>query len=142
MSRTLKSWYTVINEDKYVGSNKPYCRSTWELAFCRFCDNNPYVTKWAHEPMKILYKNPFSNAKYSVYVPDFLVVYMDKKGKQHAELIEIKPAKQAIKEKARSKRDQMSLAVNAAKWEAATEYCKKNGLFFRVITENSLFNNP
>jgi hypothetical protein len=67
---------------------------------------------------------------------------MDKKGKQHAELIEIKPAKQAIKEKARSKRDQMSLAVNAAKWEAATEYCKKNGLFFRVITENSLFNNP
>lgn len=141
MSKSIKSWYKVVNEGKYVGSGTPYCRSTWELAFCRFCDNNTNVVKWAHEPLKILYENPLTN-KYTVYIPDFLVVYMDKKGKQHAELIEIKPAKEAMLSEAKSKRDQLRLAVNAAKWEAAKIYCKKHGLFFRIITEHELFNKP
>ena len=32
--------------------------------------------------------------KHTIYVPDFFIVYADKKGKQHAEVIEVKPKNQ------------------------------------------------
>ena len=94
-----------------------------------------------HEPLKILYANPFGAAKYSMYVPDFLIVYMDKNDKPHAELIEIKPKKEAHVSEAKSRRDMERLAVNAAKWQAAAEYCKKHGMRFRVLTEDDIFRN-
>lgn len=140
MGASLKATYTVQNKDKYVGVVEPRCRSTWELAFCRFCDENPSILNWAYEPLKILYKHPFKNNKYTVYVPDFLVVYADKNGASHAELIEIKPAKETHLSEAKSKRDIFRLAINTAKWQAAAEYCKKNGMFFRILTEDQIFN--
>jgi hypothetical protein len=58
-----------------------------------------------------------------------------------AELIEIKPAGQsAITENMKS-RDRAVVAINYAKWEAATKWCKRNGLTFRVVTENDMFRN-
>jgi hypothetical protein len=143
MASSIKQWYTVINTEKYVGKKQPYCRSTWELVFCRKCDTNPSIIQWAHEPLQIPYKNPLHGGdKYTVYVPDFLMVYIDKSGNKHAELIEIKPAKEAIIERAKSNRDKISLAVNAAKWEAAGRFCAKVGMRFRVITEDDIFNRP
>jgi hypothetical protein len=38
--------YTPKNPDKYIGSKIPYCRSSWETAFCMFCDNNPAIESW------------------------------------------------------------------------------------------------
>jgi hypothetical protein len=32
--------------------------------------------------------------------------------------------------------------INAAKWEAARAWCKSQGLGFRIITENEIFNKP
>ena len=32
--------------------------------------------------------------------------------------------------------------VNEAKWQAAKVYCQRQGVGFRVLTENELFNNP
>ena len=34
----------------------------------------------------------------STYVPDLLLVYKDKKGRNHAEMVEIKPASQTLGE--------------------------------------------
>ena len=59
-----------------------------------FCDDNPSVVAWASEPCKITYQNPL-NGKVTAYVPDFVIVYMDKKGNKNAELVEIKPATQS-----------------------------------------------
>ena len=73
------------------------------------------------------------------YIPDFLVVYKDKNGAQRAELIEVKPAKEALAENARSKRDKAALLVNTAKWAAAMTWCKKNGISFRLLTEDQIF---
>ena len=56
----------------------------------RMCDNHPNITKWASENVKIPYMNPMSG-KYSNYVPDFMIQYIDKDGKEHVEVIEIKP---------------------------------------------------
>jgi hypothetical protein len=36
-------------------------------------------------------------------------------------------------------RDRAVVALNHAKWAAATLWCKRNGLKFRVVTEDSLF---
>ena len=71
--------------------------------------------------------------------PDFLVLYQDKNGKRKAELVEVKPKKEAMLENAKSKRDKAFLLINTAKWAAALTFCKKNGLEFRIITEDQLF---
>jgi hypothetical protein len=56
-------------------------------------------------------------------------------------LIEIKPRKQSVIEEKMSSRDRAVVAVNHAKWHAATLWARKNGLIFRVITEDQLFHN-
>ena len=58
-----------------------------------------------------------------------------------AELIEIKPKKQSVIESKMSSRDRAVVAVNYAKWGAAQKWCARQGLTFRVITENDMFSN-
>jgi hypothetical protein len=141
MAKFAQGIYTPKNPEKYVGVGKIRYRSGWELTFCAFCDNNDSVLQWASECVRIPYRNPLTN-KQTVYVPDFLVVYVDKNGAQHAELIEIKPLKQtSLQEAGRSRSAQAAAIVNAAKWAAAQAWCKRAGVRFRVITENDIFRN-
>jgi hypothetical protein len=57
-------------------------------------------------------------------------------------MVEIKPKKQSIIEsKVASAKDRMIVAINHAKWQAASAYCKSQGYAFRVITEDDLFYN-
>jgi hypothetical protein len=131
--------YTVKNPEKYIGLNSPRYRSSWELTFMTFCDNNPSVHQWSSESIKIPYKDPLTG-KNTIYVPDFLIVYMDKNHKKHAELIEIKPANQTILEKVgKNKFNQSQYVKNLAKWAAASNWCKNNGVKFRVINEQDIF---
>ena len=139
MSRFAQGKYTPKNPDKYVGGRSPTYRSSWEFAFMRFCDTNENVSKWASEAIKIPYRNPLSG-KFTIYVPDFFIVYADKNGKQHVELIEVKPANQTILEKTgKSRANQLHFAVNQAKWTAARAYCKQKGMMFRVVNEGDIF---
>jgi len=129
-----------MNTDKYVGKGLPRYRSGWELAFMQFCDNNNHVLQWASESIVIPYRHPFTG-RMTNYIPDFLVVYADKHGRQRAELVEIKPKKQSIIESKASNRDRAVVAVNYSKWDAATKWCRRQGLTFRVINEDQLFRN-
>ena len=138
MSKYSQGEFIPKNPEKLVGNSKPQFRSSWELAMMTFLDTHPSVIQWASESIKIPYKNPLTG-KNSQYVPDFLVLYKDKNGKQHAELVEVKPKKEAMFENAKSKRDKAFLMINQAKWQAAMIFCKKNGLVFRLITEDELF---
>jgi len=127
------------NPDKYVGNRNPTYRSSWEWAFMNFCDNNPAVQQWSSEAVKIPYRNPF-DGRHTIYVPDFFILYTDRNGQQHAELIEIKPKKQtSVQNAGRSKKDQASAVLNAAKWEAASVWSKQNRVRFRIVTEEELF---
>lgn len=130
--------FTPSNPEKYTGPRVPRYRSSWELTFMRMCDRHPNIVSWASEPIRIPYMNPLTN-KLSVYVPDFLMVYEDKKGNRKQELIEVKPAKETHLSEARSQGDRMRYAVNMAKWRAAAVFCKNHGLGFKVINENELF---
>ena len=139
MSKYAQGIYDVQNPEKYVGGRPPYYRSSWELVFCRFCDENPNVIKWASENIKIPYQHPLTG-KYTNYVPDFMVQYIDKNERQHVELIEIKPSGQTTMEAAgKSQRNQAAVAVNTAKWAQAAEWCKQQGIHFRVVNEDQIF---
>jgi predicted P-loop ATPase len=79
--------------------------------------------------------------KWHFYIPDLMIVFTDKTGSRRAELVEIKPAKETYIERAKSKKDKATLAINQAKWAAALAWCHRNGLTFRVLTEDQLFKN-
>jgi hypothetical protein len=133
--------YQPINLKKYVGTKSIYYRSSWEIKLMQFFDTNPSVISWASEPVKIPYRNPFTD-KYTVYVPDFIVTYVDAKDNHITEIIEVKPAKETFFEKAKTQKAKAAFALNTYKWAAAQEFAAKNGITFRVITENQIFNNP
>jgi hypothetical protein len=126
------------NSAKYVGKKTPTYRSSWEHTVMTFFDNNPAILQWASEAIHVNYRNPFTG-KNTIYVPDFFILYMDKNGKQHAEIIEVKPLKETSLAEAKSTRDKAAAILNMAKWQAATAYCLAHGLKFRVVTEQDLF---
>ena len=139
MPKFAQGKFNVKNPDKYVGNKMPTYRSSWEFAFMRFCDEHTSVAQWASEAIKIPYRHPFTG-KHTVYVPDFFIVYVDKKGKQKVELIEVKPASQSFHERVgKSKQNQSAWVVNQAKWSAASTWCKQKGIFFRIVTEDDIF---
>ena len=140
MSHWAQGPYTVINREKYVGNGTPRYRSGWELSFMKFCDSNDHVLQWASESIAIPYRNPVTG-KMSQYIPDFLVTYRNKNNTMRAELIEIKPKKQSVIESKMSSKDRAIVAINYCKWDAASKWARKNGLTFRVITENDMFAN-
>jgi len=140
MAKFQQGIYTLLNPGKYVGKHMPRYRSGWELAVFRMCDNHPNIIKWGSETHRIPYKNPVTG-KATTYVPDLLMIYTDREGKQHAEMVEIKPAGQTLGE-AKGRQNQLMAVDNHAKLEAARAWCKGNGLGFRVITENEIFNKP
>ena len=140
MSKFAQGIYTIKNLGKYVGKSQPRYRSSWEHAFMRFLDNNDSVLQWASESISIPYRNPITG-KQSMYVPDFLITYRNKDNVMRAELVEIKPRKQSLIEGRMSEKDRMIVAVNYAKWDAATKWCKRQNIVFRVITEDQIFRN-
>jgi hypothetical protein len=140
MSKFAQGPYTVKNAAKYVGKGVPRYRSGWELSFMQFLDNNDHVMQWASESIQIPYRNPITG-KQSIYVPDFLITYRTRQNTLIAEVVEIKPKKQSVIESKMSNRDRMVVAINYAKWDSATKWCNRNGLKFRVITEDDMFRN-
>jgi hypothetical protein len=140
MSKFASGKYTIKNQENYIGKRTPTYRSSWEFTFCSFCDNNPAVINWASEAIQIPYYNPVSG-KQTIYIPDFLVVYVDANQRKHTELVEIKPSKETTLESAKSYRDKLSVAINLAKWAAADSWARANNMRFRVVTEFDIFKN-
>lgn len=140
MTRFAQGIYTPTNPGKYAGTRPPRYRSGWELTFMRFADLNENIVQWASEAISIPYRHPLTGRQ-TIYVPDFFVQYRDKTGRTRAEVIEIKPKKQSVIESRASARDRAVVAVNYAKWAAAQAWCRRQGLVFRVITEQDIFHN-
>ncbi len=136
MANYSKGEFKFANPQKYIGTLPCIWRSSWEFSMMKCFDTHPNVLHWASESLTVPYLNPCTQ-RWSMYVPDFFVIYMDKDGKKHAEVIEIKPHKEAFGPK--SRRDRLVQAINLAKWSAVMGYCKKRGFTFRVMTENDLF---
>jgi hypothetical protein len=134
------------NKHKYIGTkDKIIYRSSWEDAALNFFDNNPNVLAWSYEEIEIPYLKPMPNGnmKKAKYIPDAYVEYVTRKGEFKRELLEIKPKKQTSRSRTRNPNQKMYenyvYAVNMAKWEAAERWCAREGIQFRIITEDSIF---
>lgn len=141
-TQTIKGKFVPKNPSKYFGGSVDDItyRSSWEWSCMRFFDEHPQIIGWSSETCAIPYFNPFKKAQ-TVYVPDFVIVYEDKSGKKHAEMIEVKPAKEVpgLTEGKVGKREQAMQALNYIKWQAALAFCKKRGIRFRVMTEHEIY---
>lgn len=125
------------NPQKYAGDPlRIVLRSKWEVAYASALDSSSLVLRWMSEPrnLNISYLSPLDK-KVHQYWPDFLVQYTD----GSLELIEIKPLKEALAEKAMGTYDKLMLIKNIAKWQAAERFAKAIGARFRVVTEQQLF---
>ena len=138
MAQFHRGTYKPKNPSKYAGKRPPIYRSGWELTFMRMCDNHPSVLSWASEPVRIPYRNPYTG-KYTMYVPDFIMVYQNKNGQKIGELVEIKPKAQTLMEKAKTQNDKAKILLNREKWKAAGEWAKRKGLRFRIVNEDSIY---
>ena len=140
MGKFSQGRFEMKNPAKYVGLKTPLARSSWEFVFMRMLDEHPGVQNWASESIKIPYRDPLTGRS-TIYVPDFLIVYVDANQKQHTELVEVKPSTETTMESARSYRDKLSVAMNMAKWAAADSWARANNMRFRVVTEFDIFKN-
>lgn len=145
-----KPRYTLRNPHKYLGNpDNVIYRSTWEHNAFKFCDNNRNVLAWGSEEIIIEYMKPVFGVggklttKLARYYPDLYVEYINPKGEIVKELIEIKPKKQTRASKARNFStnlfENMTYAVNTAKWAADKKWCEQRGVKFSIVTEDSLF---
>jgi len=140
MRSSYKGKYQVKNSSKYKGNLKMITfRSSWELKFLKWCDENPDVVQFSSEEIVIPYISPVDN-QYHRYFVDFWVKF--KNGQQI--LIEIKPDTQTKPPKTPKKINEsymeslMTWEKNNAKWRAAMDYARKNEMIFKVWTEKSL----
>lgn len=140
MSKFAKGEFEMKNPEKYIGKHPVIYRSSWEMSLMRVFDNHPNIIGWSSESISIRYYNPLNN-KWSNYIPDFLVVFVDKDGRQRCEMIEVKPIKETpgFNEGRITAKTKLAQVINQAKWLAAAEYCAKRGWHFRVATERDLF---
>jgi hypothetical protein len=139
MSKFAQGRFTMKHPEKYVGKRTPLARSSWEFVFMRMLDEHPGVENWASESIQIPYKDPLTGRQ-TIYVPDFFIVYVDKNKKKHAEVVEVKPSSQTLRENVgKSRYNQEQYIKNLAKWESAVAWCKQQGIKFRVINEDDIF---
>jgi hypothetical protein len=151
-----KGIFTPRNPKKYLGNNinNIIARSSWEWSVMMRFDQGPDVLHWMNESLPtnhvhngisgIPYQNPLRPGSWTIYVPDFWVQYIDRHGKQHVEVIEVKPldevpvALSGFTGKVSSVK-QAKQIVNAAKFAAGMKYCVERGWQFKFVTENQLF---
>ena len=149
MRKTDTGQFLPKNPQKYMGdATKITYRSSWELTVMLVLDKNPFVIAWSSETLQIPYLNPVTN-KWTVYIPDLLVIVDDGKNNRHVELVEIKPLDQTPgyqpgltakgKQKKVSKYTLIEQVKNEAKWKAALVFCIKRGWRFNVMTEQTMF---
>jgi len=137
--------FTPKNYEKYKGNYKNIIyRSSWELRFMKYCDENANILEWGSEEFSIPYFDTTTN-KIRNYFPDFIIKIKENSGKIKKYIIEVKPEKQTkppTQNKNKRKKTFITEALayekNIAKWKAATEFCLDNGIEFKIITEKEL----
>lgn len=140
MSKFNQGYYVPQHPEKYVGADVTKIRymSSWELKFNQFLDNNPNILRWASESIAIPYLKPTDNRVHKYY-PDYWIEYRTREGEILQEIIEIKPANQVKLNKRPSTYQQLTYAVNLAKWASCQKFCESKGIGFRLLTEKELF---
>jgi len=165
-SRTSQGYYKVKHPEKYIGDpNLVIYRSSWEMAFCRWCDASPSITRWASEPIKIPYYDRVSKLeeckKYNLdpnspknwavknYNLDFWIEIANGDGTSQKMFIEVKPSSKLkkplppplgvpLKVQKRFVIEAKEFLINEAKFAAAEAWANKHNAKFKIFTEDVL----
>ena len=136
--------YRVKNPEKYKGNHeKVYYRSSWELKFMVYCDNNSAILEWGSEEVVIPYISPLDGRRHR-YFPDFYIKVKQKDGSVKRIIIEVKPKRQTMPPPPQSRKTKKFInevrtwGVNEAKFKAATDWTKDRGMEFMILTEEHL----
>jgi len=139
--RYTQGIFVPKNKEKFLGSKAIY-RSSLELRFMKFCDNNENVIKWGSENVIIPYLNPLDGKIHRYFVDNFVMIREGNEIKKY--LVEIKPSKQLLppttkyRKKSNLIYEQTMYITNKAKWDAAQKFCLKKGYSFIILTEKQL----
>lgn len=136
--------YRVKNPEKYKGNyEKVYYRSSWELKFMVYCDNNSAVLEWGSEEVVIPYISPLDGRRHR-YFPDFYIKVKQKDGSTKKIIIEVKPKHQTRPPTPQQRKTKKFInevrtwGVNEAKFKAAQSWTKDRGMEFMILTEDHL----
>jgi hypothetical protein len=111
-------------------------------------DANPSVKKYGYEVVTIPYRFDVDGQVHH-YIIDFYAEIVDNNNHIDKYLIEIKPKKQTEKpvmpkrQSAKSMKNYLYEAreyiKNQNKWAYAQNYCRANGLIFKILNKDNLF---
>ena len=145
--------FPLQNPEKYLGDPRTLVyRSSWEFAFCRYCDLSDNIRKWSAENLEIQYQmqNDHGQTETHRYYPDFYIEMVKSGDKESYEklLIELKPkaeteppkkpVKQTLKMLENYEYALRTFKKNLHKWAYAKEWCDRRNLKFVIITEDDL----
>lgn len=109
-------------------------RSSYEKRFIHWLESSDKVKYWGSECFHIPYISRIDGLTHKYY-PDYFVEMVD--GSKL--VIEIKPYEQTHKPVNESNGwARREWIKNVSKWTAAQEFCKKNGLQFKILTEKTI----
>lgn len=144
MAEYLQGKFQPKNPKKYKGNiDKIFFRSSYEMKYMKYLDEEAAVLQWASEEIAIEYIS-VDNKKHR-YFPDFWIKVLGKDGKITQYIVEIKPHVQTIppnmkrKKTKRLMEDILTYEINKAKWKAAEQFCNKYNMVFVKLTEKELF---
>lgn len=107
-------------------------RSSYEKKFMEWLETADGVRWWGSECMRIPYRD--LEGRVHSYFPDYLVEFED--GRRM--VVEIKPLSQTQRPINESSWVAKEWKKNMLKWNAALQFCKANGLEFKVLTEKTI----
>ena len=144
---TYKGRYFPTNPKKYRGNpSQIIYRSLWERKVMVYCDKNDAILEWGSEEIIVPYLSPW-DGRIHRYFPDFYMKVRQADGSTKKFIVEVKPkaqTKEPIRNPKRKTRkwfgEVKNWGINQAKWKSAEEYCKDQGMEFKIFTEDHI--NP
>ena len=112
------------------------------MYYCKILDKRTDVIQWASESLKVWYLSP-KDGKLHRYYPDFIIEIINQHGHKERQVIEIKPFKETKSSLSRTPKtrvaENMTYAINQAKWKACQLICDDANYRFIILTERELF---
>ena len=138
-----KKWFPK-HPEKYAGDvNNIIYRSSWELRFLNWCDQNTAVIMYASEETVVPYICATDNRPHRYFI-DITMKVRGADGSIRNYLVEIKPHAQTQPPKFKGKQTKRYItevetyAKNQSKWKAAKEYARQHNAEFIIISEREL----
>lgn len=124
--RSCKKLFEQFSRDNII------YRSSYELKFIMWLENNNKVKRWGSECFYIPYL--YFDGTTHKYYPDYFVEMVD--GSKM--VIEIKPYNQTQKPINENSWAAKEYTKNICKWKAAMDFCASKGYIFKVLTEKTI----